>query len=97
MVLSCYQSGWKTHGAIFWPVDNNFPVPGEFTSTTLICPQNSRIQGMTVTFDVISQETLTLSIFIANFQAERDTGGKYCKSILKSAKGISGHFCETSS
>jgi hypothetical protein len=52
---------------------------------------------MTVTLDVISQETLTLSIWIANFQAERDTGGKYCKSILKSAKGISGHFCETSS
>jgi hypothetical protein len=27
--------------------------PGEFASTTLICPQNLRIQGMTVTLDVI--------------------------------------------
>jgi hypothetical protein len=48
--------------------------PGEFLSTTLICPQNSRIQGMTVTLDVISQETLTLDILNANFQTETDTG-----------------------
>jgi hypothetical protein len=45
-------------------------------NTTLICPQNARIQGMTVTLDVILQETLTLDILNVNLQAETDTGEK---------------------